>query len=43
MLLYGREIWVVTDAMRAVLESFFHRISVPISGMTEQMGNGREW
>ena len=36
VLLYGSEIWVVTDEMMAVLEGFHHSIGRRIAGMTEQ-------
>ena len=38
VLMYGSGIWVVVDATVAVLEGFHHRISIQITGMTEQRG-----
>ena len=40
VLLYGRESWVVTDAMMKVLEGFRHKISIRVVGMTAQRGAG---
>ena len=42
MLLYGREIWLVTDAMMTMLEVFHHMISGRIADMTASKGNGGE-
>ena len=42
VLLYGREIWVVPDAMMMVLEVFHHRIDRCIAGMTVSKGKGEE-
>ena len=43
VILYGSEIWVVTDAIMVVLEGFRHSIAIQILGMMAQMGAGREW
>ena len=43
VLLYGREIWVVTYSMMIVLEGFNHRIARQIAGMTVNKDNGGEW
>ena len=40
VLLYGSEIWVVTDVMMTVLEGFHHRIARRIEGMIVKNGNG---
>ena len=40
VLLYGSEIWVVTDVMMVVMEGFHYRISIPIVVMTARKGNG---
>ena len=40
VLLYGREIWVVTDAMMKVLEGICHKISIRVVGMTARRGAG---
>ena len=42
VLLYGSEIWVVTDAMMMVLEGFPHSTARHIAGMTVDKGEGRE-
>ena len=39
VLLYGSEIWVVTDAMMLFLEGFARQIE----GMTAQRGDGGWW
>ena len=39
VLLYGREIWLVTDTMTTILEGLHHRISIHIAGMTARRGN----
>ena len=45
VLLYGRKIWVVTDAMMKLMEGFHRRISIYIMGMTARRGTSgdREW
>ena len=43
VLLYGREIWVVTDSMMMVLEVFYHKIARRIAEMTVGKGDGGEW
>ena len=43
VILYGSEIWVVTDTIMVVLEGFRHSIPIRIVGMMAQMGAGREW
>ena len=43
VLLYGSEIWVVTDTMMTVLEGFHHRIARCVLGITARWGNGGEW
>ena len=43
VLLYGRKIWVVTDAMMTVLEGFNHRFVRRTMGMTVKKGYSREW
>ena len=40
VLLYGREIWVVTDAMMMVLQGFHHRIDRWIAGVISRKGGG---
>ena len=41
VLLYGSEIWVVTDVIKIVLEVFHHRITRRIVGMKLQRCDGR--
>ena len=43
LILYGSEIWVVTDAMTTVLGGFNHRISRRIVDMTKRRVGGRYW
>ena len=43
MLLYGIEIWVMTDTMMTVLYRFHNRISRRIAGTKERKGDSREW
>ena len=43
VLMYGREIWVVTEAMVTVIEGIHHRIAIRIAGMTVRKSNSREW
>ena len=43
VLLYGRIIWVMTDAMIMVIEGFHHRISRSNTGRTERKGDFGEW
>ena len=43
VLLFGSEIWVVTDVITAFLEGFHHRIAIWIAGMAAQRGDGGEW
>ena len=43
VLLYGRKIWVVTDAMMTLLEVFHHSIAIRITGTTARKGDGGEW
>ena len=48
VILYGSEIWVVTDAMMTFLDSLHHRTARRISGMTERRGDrsngsGPQW
>ena len=43
ILLYGREIWVVTREMLKLLTVFRHRAARQIMGMTSKRGAGREW
>ena len=43
VLLYGSEIWVVTDVMMTVLEGFHHMIARWITGMSARKGNVGEW
>ena len=40
VLLYGSEIWVVTDAIMTVMEGFRHRIAIQITGMTVWNSDG---
>ena len=42
VLLYGREIWVVTDVMMTVLEGFHHKTARRIAEMTSRRGNSGE-
>ena len=43
VILYGREIWMVTGAMLKVLEVFHHQAAMWITGMMVTHGLGREW
>ena len=43
VILYGRNIWVVTGEMLKVLEGFHYQAARRITGMTEKRGAGREW
>ena len=43
LLLYGSEIWVMTDAILMVIEEFRHSISRLIEGMSKRKGDGGEW
>ena len=43
VLLYGSEIWLVTDLIMNVLEGFHHRIAIRIMGMTARRGDGGGW
>ena len=43
VLLYGRNIWVMTGAMLKVLEGFHHRADRRIVGMTAQSTEEGEW
>ena len=42
VILYGREIWVVTDEIMSLLEVFHHSIDRWITGMTVRKGDGGE-
>ena len=43
VLLYGSEIWVVTDEIMTVLEVFHHMIYRWIMGMKSRKGDSGEW
>ena len=43
VLLYGRDILVVTGWMIKVLTTFHHQAARQITGMTEKRGAGGEW
>ena len=43
VLMYGRKIWVVMNAIITVLEGFNYRIARHIAGMTAKKGDGGEW
>ena len=43
VILYGSEIWVVTDKMMTVLEGLLHSINRRVVGMTSRKGDGKEW
>ena len=43
VLLYGRNIWVVTGAMLNILEGFHHRAAIQIVGMTAKCVAGGMW
>ena len=43
VILYGREIWLVTGEMIKVLERLHHRAAQRIMGMTAKRGTGRAW
>ena len=43
VILYDREIWVVTGGMLKVLEGFHHWVARQITGLTERCEAGGEW
>ena len=43
LLLYGIKIWVVTNVMIIMLETFHHRIARWIEVITEREGHRRKW
>ena len=43
MLLYDRDLWVVTSQMPRVLTAFRHQAAQRITGMTAKCGAGGEW
>ena len=43
VLIYGSEIWVITDAMMKVLEGFHHHIDRKITGNTERRFGAEGW
>ena len=43
VMLYGSEIWVITDVMMKVLEGFHHRIDKRIMGKTVRKVGAEVW
>ena len=43
VILYGREIWVVTDTMMMMLDLFHCRIIICVALMAARKGDGGEW
>ena len=40
VIMYGSEIWVITDTMMTVMEGFHNSIARRITGITAKRGNG---
>ena len=43
VLLYGCDIWVVTDTTMTALEGFHHRVARRLAGLMARRGNNGEW